>query len=1148
MAVNPLAARSSDQNTLSMSDLLRIPVGSRVSAAASSSTFVEMIINSLTPIQVAQAFPSYYRDAIPDVSNFITKNIDAKMAGSGRSYDQTGGGSYQETSQQYYSGEQSTSTIPTKKAALPGWLQRLQTETGMTLSNDTTGLGNRSTTAQQNKQLFLDALNKGGITDPQMRAAMAAVTEGESRFMPRSEQDYSNTDNRRIREIFSSVRGMSDANLTELKKNPEAFFNKVYGGRLGNAADEGYKYRGRGYFQLTGKENYARYGKMLGIDLVGNPDLANDPQIAAQIAVAYINDRYSNAPGKTVAEKVFRAVGNPVAETEVVKKNAFNTYMQSEEFAPGKVANLSDIDVQAAEASEAEPVGELPAGLDQKIVDYYNKQSPKRQKEILGMIKKIGGGDTTTGASKLNTLLNDPATVALDNQTSAEAIAAASVGIPLGERIIQQSVQFFSNEQGEFVGANENRNNQKIMEYLSKSGQGWDARGKKNAWCARFVNAALADAGIQSYKNTVTARDYLKWGSKVELDALAAGDVLVEHKGRREGQGGHVGFFSGRVRTKQTGSNFISIDEARKNGYDITTLQMYGGNQSDSVSFKEITPREIEGRRAPEVIADNEARRLAAAEKVQNEVNSAEVKQIDQTSKDLVNEGSQEQAATSSLDQTLQNVPTEEGGGSTLATGGKVLAPREENLRITDESGKILAYANDKEVFSVDKNGDLLVEPTYYVDPSVKNKKVIDGTVGALDTGGKVRNPNAKSGEMSPDEVLARAAMGETIGQGILDTAMRIKGLDEVKDRKKIEAFLNKGGAGLNPQDRAWCAALVNSSIKQYSKETGIDMSIAPISPKSPEEFKKIKNSTYTQYATSYLEWGQEVPSGEMLMAGDVLIDTVNSKGQKVKPHTTGGHVGLSTGNTRINPDTGELEYEMYGGNQGRGEDVQNNDPTGGMASVLWRKASELTVRRSNEQVAQLEEMKARGLPIYANKEAYQSAQYEKAMASREGSLPEETTQTTENLKGDLEQTAKPMQTAQAMAQGGFINEKDNLSVVNEDGATLAKINEGEMVGGMLTEGTGMRVVSNKTRLADDIVERNNIDSPVQQAAMQQPDAAPQKPPVMAKNQMMKEDSSWREMAANDSHQRGTQIRAFRRTKFMPEGYHFNRASPSSIA
>lgn len=70
--------------------------------------------------------------------------------------------------------------------------------------------------------------------------------------------------------------------------NPREFFNIVYGGRMGNNdADDGYKYRGRGLIQLTGKYRYAEYGKLLGIDLVNNPDLAADPEISAKIAALY---------------------------------------------------------------------------------------------------------------------------------------------------------------------------------------------------------------------------------------------------------------------------------------------------------------------------------------------------------------------------------------------------------------------------------------------------------------------------------------------------------------------------------------------------------------------------------------------------------------------------------------------------------------------------------------------------------------------------------------------------------------------------------------------------------------------------------------------------------------------------------------------
>jgi len=68
----------------------------------------------------------------------------------------------------------------------------------------------------------------------------------------------------------------TDAKALEYERKPEKIANLVYGNRMGNGAEatgEGYKFRGRGYIQLTGKANYANFAKFIGEDTVANPDL-----------------------------------------------------------------------------------------------------------------------------------------------------------------------------------------------------------------------------------------------------------------------------------------------------------------------------------------------------------------------------------------------------------------------------------------------------------------------------------------------------------------------------------------------------------------------------------------------------------------------------------------------------------------------------------------------------------------------------------------------------------------------------------------------------------------------------------------------------------------------------------------------------------
>ena len=62
----------------------------------------------------------------------------------------------------------------------------------------------------------------------------------------------------------------------QYERNPEKIASKVYGSRMGNGNEqtkEGFKFRGRGFIQLTGKDNYKSFGQAINENLVENPDL-----------------------------------------------------------------------------------------------------------------------------------------------------------------------------------------------------------------------------------------------------------------------------------------------------------------------------------------------------------------------------------------------------------------------------------------------------------------------------------------------------------------------------------------------------------------------------------------------------------------------------------------------------------------------------------------------------------------------------------------------------------------------------------------------------------------------------------------------------------------------------------------------------------
>lgn len=176
-----------------------------------------------------------------------------------------------------------------------------------------------------------------GLDDNDERAGIAAICMGESGMFGHTETGYTHTSNDRIRKVFGErVLTISDAKLDELKADDEKWFNFIYsyrnltGQALGNTGEgDGFAFRGRGLIQLTGRANYRRFGEMIGHpEIEQKPDLANDPEIAAALAVAYIDDRWDGDS----FESMMRCVGNNTPDIRAAKEEYYAQFKASGEY------------------------------------------------------------------------------------------------------------------------------------------------------------------------------------------------------------------------------------------------------------------------------------------------------------------------------------------------------------------------------------------------------------------------------------------------------------------------------------------------------------------------------------------------------------------------------------------------------------------------------------------------------------------------------------------------------------------------------------------------------------------------------------------------------------------------------------------------
>ena len=159
---------------------------------------------------------------------------------------------------------------------------------------------------------IIEFAKNGGITDDKTIASLLAVISKETGFMPRGEDSYSTTPNERIRKVFGNRVPADENVLNQLKKDDKKFFEQVYGMQyndihgLGQTkVGDGYKYRGRGYNGITGRYLYTYFANKTGLDLVNNPDLLNNPEVAGKVAVEYFKYVLGTPRGKYVLKHYY---------------------------------------------------------------------------------------------------------------------------------------------------------------------------------------------------------------------------------------------------------------------------------------------------------------------------------------------------------------------------------------------------------------------------------------------------------------------------------------------------------------------------------------------------------------------------------------------------------------------------------------------------------------------------------------------------------------------------------------------------------------------------------------------------------------------------------------------------------------------------
>jgi predicted chitinase len=219
------------------------------------------------------------------------------------------------------------------------------------------GSVSNSDKASEGIRALLAACDKVGLSTKEQKCALLGIIGGESGWVPKEEAyNYSES---RLQQVFSFA---TAADVERYARAPRKnvsryeFFSWVYGpqtrgrGFLGNlTADDGGKFYGRGFIQLTGRSNYERYNELIkpygGKDIMQDPDaLNNDLETSALVAAVYLKDRVARSVNPNSHPTYFyaakRSVGYNTADIAARKLRYYEYFYGGSAAEGGRTADV----------------------------------------------------------------------------------------------------------------------------------------------------------------------------------------------------------------------------------------------------------------------------------------------------------------------------------------------------------------------------------------------------------------------------------------------------------------------------------------------------------------------------------------------------------------------------------------------------------------------------------------------------------------------------------------------------------------------------------------------------------------------------------------------------------------------------------------